>query len=316
MFKIKEKKIGIFILAYNRVDHLRKVIRPLVKHTHPNDPIYIFADNSNTKSLDVEKVHSFLKKLNKKKFKIVIQKKNLGLKENWWRAYDYMYSKYDKVIRLEDDTIINKEFLRFMIDNLIKFQKNNKVMSITGYAFPTKLPKNYNYNLYFTKRSNSWGQGSWSRVWKLFKKNKENNLDILLNKKKLKILKRGGNDIVHMFVHDYLKYISSIQIWWIWNILKNDGLCINPINTLVKNVGFDGTGTHYTKKIKKSKTQNINKKNLIKLDFVIYDKKINKNFNNLFEISNKLRMIYKVLPIWLIIYLYKIINFYKSFLKY
>ena len=42
MLKINEKKIGIFVLAYNRLDHLKKVIRPLVRHTHPNDPIYIY----------------------------------------------------------------------------------------------------------------------------------------------------------------------------------------------------------------------------------------------------------------------------------
>ena len=149
MIKLKEKNIGVFILAYNRLEHLKKVILPLVKYTHPKDVIHIFADNYKKKSFEVIKVHSYLKKLNKKKFKVIIQKKNLGLKENWWRAYDFMYSKYDKVICLEDDTVIKKEFLNFMMENLVKFENNKRIMNITGYAFSTKLPKNYNYNLYF-----------------------------------------------------------------------------------------------------------------------------------------------------------------------
>ena len=125
---------------------------------------------------------------------------------------------------------INKHFMNFMRTKLTSYQYNKKIMSITGYAFPVKLPKNYTYDIFFSKRPNAWGQASWSRVWTLFKKNKENNLDILLNKNKLSKLYKGGNDIVHMFVQDHLSAINSIQIWWVWNVLKNNGLCINPVN--------------------------------------------------------------------------------------
>ncbi len=51
------------------------------------------------------------------------------------------------------------------------YQYNKKIMSITGYAFPIKLPKNYVYDIFFSQRSNALGQASWKRVWKLFKKN-------------------------------------------------------------------------------------------------------------------------------------------------
>tara|TARA_B100000795_G_scaffold243179_1_gene206875 strand:- start:536 stop:1486 length:951 start_codon:yes stop_codon:yes gene_type:complete len=315
MLDLNKNKIGIFILAYNRVDHLKKVIKPLIKYTKQNDIIHIFSDNSNTNSLEVAKVRDYLKTLNSKKFKLVFRKKNLGLKLNWLKAYDYMFSIYDRVICLEDDTIIKKNFLYFMQENLIKFANDKRIMSITGYAFPTKLPENYNYNIYFTDRSNSWGQASWARVWKLFKKNKENNLDILLNKKNLNLLKKGGNDIVHMFIHDYLKYINSMQIWWTWNILKNGGLCINPVNSMLKNIGFDGSGTHYNKSVKSSKTIEIKKKKLKKLNSLLYRDVISKNFNDQFEISNKLKIIYNIFPMFFVICVYKFANHMNFFFK-
>lgn len=309
--------LGIFVLTFDRLNHLKKVINALSKYTKRNEIIYIFADNSNYKSLKVNQVHSYIKKLNRKKFKVIIRTTNLGLKENWWQAYDFMFKKYDKVICIEDDILINKYFMNFMREKLSSYQYNKKVMSITGYAFPIKLPKNYKYDIFFTQRSNAWGQASWRRVWTLFKKNKENNLDILYNKSKLLKLSKGGNDIIHMFVQDYLDAINSIQIWWVWNILKNNGLCINPVNSLVSNIGFDGTGTHYKNKVKKSSTINIFKKNLksLKPNLIIYNNEISKSFSNFFKTSYKQNMIYKLLPMILIIYIYrfkiKLTNFFN-----
>ena len=43
--------IGIFVLAFNRLGHLKKVINALSKYTKSNEVIYIFADNSNIKSI-------------------------------------------------------------------------------------------------------------------------------------------------------------------------------------------------------------------------------------------------------------------------
>ena len=304
---INKNTIGIFVLAFNRLQHLTKVINAISKYTKKNEIVYIFADNSKNKNLKVNQVHNYLKKLNSKKFKVIIRDNNFGLKKNWWYAYDFMFKKYDKVICLEDDTIIKKNFMVFMRKKLATYQYNKKVMSITGYAFPIKLPKNYVYDIFFTERSNAWGQASWRRVWKLFKKNNENHLNILLNKKKLSKLYRGGNDIVHMFVQDYLGFTNSIQIWWVWNVLKHNGLCINPLNSLVNNIGFDGTGTHYKGNVKKSTSTNLIKKNLksLRSDTIIFDQTISKSFSDFFKISYRQSLVYKFFPMILIILFYK-----------
>ena len=314
---INKNTIGIFVLAFNRLQHLKKVINAISKYTKKNEVVYVFADNSKNKNLKVKQVHSYLKKLNPKKFKVIIRDYNFGLKKNWWHAYDFMFKKYDKVICLEDDTIIKKNFMIFMRKKLRAYQFNKKIMSITGYAFPISLPKNYVYDIFFSQRSNSWGQASWRRVWKLFKKNNENHLNILLNKKKLSRLYEGGNDIVHMFVQDYLGFTNSIQIWWVWNILKNNGLCINPVNSHVNNIGFDGSGTHYRDNVKKSISTNIKKKNLktLRSGVIVFDKKINKSFSDFFKISHRQSMFYKFFPMIIIIIFYKFKTKFTNFFK-
>ena len=106
-----------------------------------------------------------------------------------------------------------------------------------------------------------------------------------------------------------------MQIWWTWNILKNGGLCINPVNSMLKNIGFDGSGTHYNKSVKSSKTIEIKKKKLKKLNSLLYRDVISKNFNDQFEISNKLKIIYNIFPMFFVICVYKFANHMNFFFK-
>ena len=120
-----------------------------------------------------------------------------------------------------------------------------------------------------------------------------------------------------MFVQDYLGFTNSIQIWWVWNILKNNGLCINPVNSHVNNIGFDGSGTHYRDNVKKSISTNIKKKNLktLRSGVIVFDKKINKSLSDFFKISHRQSMFYKFFPMIIIIIFYKFKTKFTNFLK-
>ena len=41
--------------------------------------------------------------------------------------------------------------------------------------------------------------------------------------------------------------LDSWGIFWAINIIKNDGLCINPVDSRISNIGHDGTGVHCPK---------------------------------------------------------------------
>ena len=179
-----------------------------------------------------------------------------------------MFKIYKKVIVLEDDIVIKKNFLNFMRFYLNKFEKNSKIMSITGYSSHVKLPKNYNYDCYLSNRSMSWSKATWKRVWVQFKKINTNHKNIINNKKNLLLLSRAGEDLTRTIKLDYLKMVNSFQVWWIWNIIKNKGYCINPVKNLVNNIGFDGSGYHMFKK----ESFSFNKNNSLK------NKKMNKPY--------------------------------------
>ena len=128
--------------------------------------------------------------------------------------------KFDKVICLEDDIVINKNFLPFMKYYLNIYKSNPRIMNISGFSTKMKIPKNYQYDCYLTTRSMSWGQGSWRRVWTKFKSLNQNHKNILkVRNNKKKLTSAGGEDILRAMVLDYWKIIESIQVWWVWNII-------------------------------------------------------------------------------------------------
>lgn len=305
-----KSNIGIFILAYSRVAHLKKTISALDDKLSREDKIYIFCDNfSNLQSTaiknKVKKVLKYLKTLDKKRFVITLRNQRMGLRKNWHLAWSFMFNKFDKVICLEDDIVINKNFLPFMKYYLDIYKSNPRIMNISGFSTKMKIPKNYKYDCYLTTRSMSWGQGSWRRVWKKFNSLNQNHKNILKvrnNKKKLTSV--GGEDILRAMVLDYWKIIESIQVWWVWNIIKNNGYCINPVGSLVKNIGFDGTGYH-------TKKGDIFKRNKIylhkkKMQKPFFSKEINNDFLSKFKIKKINYHLFNNLPLIVIKYLFRI----------
>tara|TARA_B100000787_G_scaffold66417_1_gene48741 strand:+ start:6883 stop:7839 length:957 start_codon:yes stop_codon:yes gene_type:complete len=310
-----KSNIGIFILAYSRISHLKKTITAIDNELSKEDKIYIFCDNftsdQNFRIISrVKKVIKYLKNLDKKRFIVIFRDKRLGLRKNWHLAWSYMFDKFEKVICLEDDIVVNKNFLPFMKYYLDLYKNNPKIMNISGFSTKMEIPKNYKYDCYLTKRSMSWGQGSWRRVWLKFKNLKQNHKSVLkVKKNKTKLILAGGEDILRAMILDYWKIIESIQVWWIWNIIKNNGYCINPIGSLVKNIGFDGTGYH-TKKgdfFPRNKSYRSQKK----MEKPFFSEEINKQFLNKFKIKSINYHLFNHLPLTVVNQLFKIKNLIK-----
>ena len=137
--KLNSKSIGICVLAYNRIYHLKKTLNSVKKFKHKKDKVFVFLDNYSNKDTKeniilCKQVHKYLESIKDNNFIILKSKKNLGAKKNWFRAYEHMFKIYNKAIVLEDDIVIKSGFFEFMNYYLNKFENNPKVMSITGFA--------------------------------------------------------------------------------------------------------------------------------------------------------------------------------------
>jgi len=88
--------------------------------------------------------------------------------------------------------------------------------------------------------------------------------------------------------------LDSWAVFWSINIIKNDGVCVNPVKSKIRNIGNDGTGIHcgssnrYEVKIVK---EDINLLNLP--DEIIIDNKIIIRYKKFFNpsLKNKVKKI-------------------------
>ena len=128
-----------------------------------------------------------------------------------------------------------------------KYEKNKQIMNITGYAPPIKIPSDYPYDVYFSYRSSSWGWGTWKRAWQYFDRNPAIFQEIDSSKSLRYKVDRAGKDLYPMLKSQIEGNLDSWAVFWSVNIIKNDGLCINPVESRIINIGHDGTGAHCPK---------------------------------------------------------------------
>lgn len=271
---------ALIIFAYSRPSHLKRVLIALQDYKIKNK-IYLLIDGPKNKKDQInQSTIRFMAKASKmKNLKIIQNKKNLGLAESIHRGVDFVSNKHDSLIILEDDIIPYKNFFKFFNHNLKRFKNNQKISAICGFQYEKFISNKVLFSMNL-KNFIPWGWATWSNKWKeymLFKKN----------------IKKINNRLTPKYMRAYLnkKYISSKKkkIWTLMYIYFNfyhSRSFIFPSYSLIKNIGFDGTGentifsdyfTNYKEaKIKKiSNNFYIDNKNYIKRQNKLYEKYVN-----------------------------------------
>jgi hypothetical protein len=188
------------------------------------------------------------KKKNKNIF-VKFSKINLGLYKNLTKGISYVLTKYQSVIVLEDDLIVDKNFLNFMYSSLEKYKDMKNILQISGYSYPI----NYNLNdAYFLNLTSCWGWATWSDRWRAFIKFSKNKKLIEEEYNNIKYDYNKKNDFNVNGSYNYLKMLkkqmtSQYNSWGVLFYLfsfHKKFLNLFPPFTLVENRGFDGSGSH------------------------------------------------------------------------
>ena len=177
-----------------------------------------------------------------KEIHIVENAHNLGLAKNIIEGVTQVVNEYGKVIVLEDDLVTSPYFLTFMNEALNKFENEDKIGHVHGFCFPLaeELP-----DAFLIKWTGSWGWGTWKRAWQQFNPDGKALLDEIKRRKLTKSFDFNGN---YPYTRMLQKQVNGINDSWAirWNasLFLNDMLSVNAGKSLVKNIGFDGSGRH------------------------------------------------------------------------
>lgn len=238
----------IVLFVYNRLDHTRQTVEALQKNELAKESeLFIYSDASKNEDVEqkVNEVREYIKTVDGfKKVTIIEREKNWGLANSIIDGVTKIINEYNKIIVLEDDLVTSPYFLKFM-NKALEFYKNEEnVYSITGYSFSDDI-ENIESS-YFLKLTSSWSWATWSNKWQKFKRDKKD-LEKTINGSNIekKLFNFDDSyDYINMAKLQLNDKINSWAIYWYLSVFRQNGLTLYPSKKLVKNIGFDGSGTH------------------------------------------------------------------------
>jgi hypothetical protein len=238
----------VALFVYNRLWHTQQTIEALqINNLASETDLYIFSDAPMNKEVDdaVGKVREYIKSITGfKSISIVERDTNFGLANSIINGVTKICNEYGKVIVVEDDLVTSPFFLQYMNDALETYKNETLVASIHGYWYPVdgKISETF-----FLRGASCWGWATWSRAWKLFEVDGQKLLNELQQQKLSRLFDLDGAMAYTQMLRDQItgKNNSWAIRWHAATFLANK-LQLSPGISLVKNVGFDGSGIHCT----------------------------------------------------------------------
>jgi len=236
----------IVLFVYNRPWHTKQTVEALQKNELAKESeLFIYSDapkNEQAKER-VREVREYIKNIGGfKKVTIIEREKNWGLADSIIDGVGKTVNKYGKVILLEDDLVTSPYFLKFMNDALEFYKDKERVWHISGWNYP--IDTEGLEDVFLWRVMNCWGWATWSDRWKYFEKNIDKTIKEFSQSDIKKFNLDGSENFWVQVVANKKKKINTWAIFWYATIFKKNGLCLNPSQTYVKNIGLDGSGMH------------------------------------------------------------------------
>jgi hypothetical protein len=234
----------ISLFVYNRLRHTQQTLEALEKNELAMESdLIVFSDGSRNIA-DSEKIREVRVLVHNIKgfrsIKVVERETNYGLARNIIEGVTEICNQFGRVIVLEDDMVTSPQFLSFMNASLDKYANEPRVWHISGWNYPIE-PDGLG-DAFFWRVMNCWGWATWADRWHYYRKDPKRLIESW-DRKKIKRFNLDGN---HNFWGQVkLNHSGKNNTWaifWYASIFNNNGLCLNPSQSLIHNIGNDGSG--------------------------------------------------------------------------
>ena len=236
----------IALFVYNRPEHTRRTIKFLKQNLLAEESrLFIFSDASKNESsqLLVEEVREIIRSVDGfLEVQIIERKSNLGLADSIIDGVSRLVKEYGKVIVFEDDLISSSYTLQYFNDALNRYQNEDKVMHVGAYMYALNdesLPETF-----FYRAATSWGWATWNRAWMNFEPDIDQLISQFNSEKKHQFSIEGTMNFWKQIEEFKSGKNNSWAIRWYASIFLKGGLTLNPSQSLINNIGHDGTGIH------------------------------------------------------------------------
>ena len=248
----------VLIPTLNRHEHLKKCLESLSRCTWADQTeVYVALDYPPSEKYveGWKKNKEFLENcgdMGFKKLHVIQRKENYGTwnpgdKGNARRLSWWIRKTHDRYITTEDDNVFSPNFLEYMNKGLEKFENDESVLSLCAFRwyFPIKSDGNtfFRTNVSVTP----WGMGYWTKKQKMIPR-----LDYkwfrsqLSIKNLIKVYRKSGPSFMNALIelsNADKSHSRAIDYHMAVYMILSDLYQIIPVESLVRNIGLDGSGT-------------------------------------------------------------------------
>lgn len=239
----------IVLFAYKRPAHTRRVLQtlamnPLAGKSH----LYIFCDGprSTQEGAAVAEVRRLVRRHSWCGQVTVHERQtNAGLAQSIIAGVSEVLDRHEEVIVLEDDLELAPGFLEFMNAALERYRPQSRVMQISGYMFPVRVPRDQEAG--FLPMISSWGWATWKRAWRHFDADLAGWQEVLADASVRRRFDLDGSySYSRLLQQVHAGQADSWAVRWHLAVFGQRGLTLFPARSFVRNRGWDGSGTHCT----------------------------------------------------------------------
>lgn len=237
------------MIVYNRPERTRTMVESLQHNQLAGESdLFVFSDAAKDENdeVRVRKVRDYIKTIDGFHSLLIVERQeHMGLARSVISAVTQTVRKYGRVIVIEDDLECAPFILDYFNAALERYKEEKKVFTIAGFCFPTLAKDIEMDHTYFLRLFNPWSWATWADRWEQFDPN-ASGWQVLSQDRRM----RGHFDFDNTYKYSRALEeqmtvgIDSWAIRWYWSIYKKNGLNLFPCQTLARNLGFDGSGTH------------------------------------------------------------------------
>ena len=239
----------IALFCYKRLDTLTQTIEALQKnYLAAESELFIYSDGPKKVADEpvIAAIRNYLKTITGfKSVSITEAVTNKGLAASIISGVTEIINNYGKIIVMEDDLLTSKNFLVYMNRGLDYYAGNPKIFSVGAFSIPIKGLNNN--SVYYTRRADSCGWGTWQDRWGIIDWEVKDYPALIKNRSAQKAFNKMGSDMTGLLTKQRKGKINSWAIRWCYHQFKYDLFSVHPAVSKIKNIGFASPDATHTK---------------------------------------------------------------------
>lgn len=230
----------VALLVYDRPEHTRRVVDSLIQNGVRS--LRVFMDSAEDPGVHRRQQQMLEDFAKRRELSVDLHRhtRRQGLANSVRFALRSVFEKADAAVILEDDCVVRPGGLAFFADGLRAMRHERRVRSICGYLHPCPFIRAAAAPL-LLKRFCPWGWATWRDRWCDYDSDLRRVVQRLEQRVELDAL---GRDLAELCRSEaYLE--NRVDIWsvnWILEHYATGTLCAYPCDSMIENIGLDGTG--------------------------------------------------------------------------